>query len=85
MLKLVFEYSHRIFEYIRIFELYTHLCPIDPFNDLLGGTCIENMRYMYMHGIVSRLYQWRHVRNQQILYRKLDNLEVFYNDKSLVF
>ena len=57
MPKLVFEYSHRIFEYTRIFELYTHLCPIDPFNDLLGGTCIENMRYMYMHRIVSRLYQ----------------------------
>ena len=29
---------------------------------VLGGTCIENMRYMYMHGIVSGLNQWHHVR-----------------------
>ena len=40
-----------------------------------------------MHGILSGLYQWRHVKNQQILHtgRKLDNLEVFNNDKSLGF
>ena len=35
--------------------------PNRHYDDLLGGTCIENMRYMYMHGIISGLYQWRHV------------------------
>ena len=38
-----------------------------------------------MQGIVCGLYQWRNVRNQQILHSKLDNLEVFNNDKSLGF
>ena len=38
-----------------------------------------------MHGIVSGLYQWRHVRKSTKFQRKLDNLEVFNNDKSLGF
>ena len=38
-----------------------------------------------MHGIVSGLYQWRHLRNSTKFQRKLDNLEVFDNDKSLGF
>ena len=38
-----------------------------------------------MHGIVSGLYQWRHVRKSTNFQRKLDNLEVFNNDKSLGF
>ena len=48
-----------IFEYSNDIHIYTQLAHYD---DLLGGTCIENMRYMYMHGIVSGLYQCRHVR-----------------------
>ena len=48
----LFEYSNDI----HIYAQQTH------YDDLLGGTCIENMRYMYMHGIVSGLYQWHHVR-----------------------
>ena len=36
-----------------------------------------------MHGIVSGLYQWRHVRKSTKFQRKLDNLEVFNNDESL--
>ena len=38
-----------------------------------------------MHGIVSGLYQLRHVRKSTNFQRKLDNLEVFNNDKSLRF
>ena len=38
-----------------------------------------------MHGIVSGLYQWRHVRKSTNFQRKLDNLKVFNNDKSLGF
>ena len=38
-----------------------------------------------MHGIISGLYQWRHVRKSTNFQRKLDNLEVFNNDKSLRF
>ena len=49
---IIFEDSN----YIHIYAQQTH------YDDLLRGTCIENMRYMYMHGIVSGLYQWRHVR-----------------------
>ena len=57
MSKLVFEYSHRIFEYIRIFECYTNLYPID-----ITMTYLVVHVLMYMHGIISGLYQWRHVR-----------------------
>ena len=38
-----------------------------------------------MRGIVSGLYQWRHVRKATKFQRKLDNLEVFNNNKSLGF
>ena len=38
-----------------------------------------------MHGIVSGLYQWRHVRKSTNFTQRLDNLEVLYNDKSLGF
>ena len=38
-----------------------------------------------MRGIVSGLYQWRYVRKSTKFQRKLDNLEVFNNDKSLGF
>ena len=48
----IFEYSNDI----HIYAQKTH------YDDLLGGTCIENMRYMFMLGIVSGQYQWRHVR-----------------------
>ena len=58
MPKLVFEYSHRIFEYIRM--IYTSM-PNRPIT-MTYFVCIENMRYMYMQGIVSGLYQWRYVR-----------------------
>ena len=38
-----------------------------------------------MHGIISGIYQWCHVRKSTKFQRKLDNLEVFNNDKSLGF
>ena len=41
------------------------------YDDLLGGTCIENMRYMYMHGIVSGLYQWHHIRKSANFAQKI--------------
>ena len=33
-------------------------------------TCIENMRYMYFHGIISGLYKWHHVRKSTIFAQK---------------
>ena len=81
MPKLVFEYSHRIFEYIRIFEWYTHLCPIDPLRWLTWW-------YMYWKYEVH-VYAWYRIWALSMApckkINKLDNLEVFINDESLGF
>ena len=42
MPKLVFKYSHRIFEYIRIYSNDIHIyAQSTHYDDLLGGTCID--------------------------------------------
>ena len=53
----IFAYDIRI--YLNILMIYTSLSNRPIYDGLLGGACIENMRYMYMHGIVCGQYQWR--------------------------